>query len=177
VFRIFGCELTGAEWEKETEMQVESQIAEAAPPEILLVEDNHGDVLLARRAFRDAGAVSRLSVADSAEQALARLQRDKGEGGEVAPDMILLDLNLPGMSGHELLKLLKQDRELRRIPVMVLSSSKAPEDILKSYALHANGYLVKPAHAADYSGLVAAMEQFWFEFAMLPTAPAMRPPS
>jgi CheY-like chemotaxis protein len=143
----------------------------------LLVEDNHGDVLLARRAFKDAGAVSHLSVASSAEQALARLQGNEAQGGEAAPDMILLDLNLPGMSGHELLKFLKQDEELRRIPVMVLSSSSAPMDILKSYALYANGYLVKPAHAYDYIGLVAAMEQFWFEFAMLPTAPAMRPPS
>ena len=144
------------------------------PAEILLIEDNHGDVILARRAFRDSRTANNLHIAVSGEEALALLRPAGGEGRAYAPDLILLDLNLPKLSGREVLRMIKEDPNLRYIPVVVLSSSRAAQDVVQSYHLHANGYVVKPADLEQFREIVGKLEQFWFEVAVLPDAAAAR---
>jgi len=116
------------------------------PAELLLVEDNYGDVLLTREAFRSARIRNNLAVAGDGEQALAMLRQEGQFSGQRRPDLILLDLNLPRLDGREVLNAIKSDPGLQRIPVIVLTSSKADIDILKSYELQANGYIVKPVN-------------------------------
>lgn len=140
------------------------------PAELLLVEDNYGDVLLTREAFRDAKIANHLSVAGDGEEALRRLRREEGFGDHPRPDLILLDLNLPRMDGREVLQAIRSDPGLARIPVIVLTSSKAEVDILKSYDLKANGYIVKPVDFDRLKEVVASIECFWFTVVVLPTA-------
>jgi CheY-like chemotaxis protein len=142
--------------------------------EILLIEDNHGDVILARRAFRDSRTANKLHIATSGEEALALLRPSGGEGRAYAPDLILLDLNLPKLSGQDVLRTLKEDPDLRYIPVVVLSSSRAAQDVVQSYHLHANGYVVKPSDLEQFRDIVGKLEQFWFEVAVLPDPAAAR---
>jgi chemotaxis family two-component system response regulator Rcp1 len=130
---------------------------------VLLVEDNPGDVLLMRKALSKAGASCALRIAEDGVTAIAAL----ADGG-YAPDLVLLDLNLPRKCGKEVLKSLKSDIRLRRIPVIVLSSSSSPEDIGACYDMHANGYMVKPGNARAYAEMVRSLCSFWFEHASLP---------
>jgi two-component system, chemotaxis family, response regulator Rcp1 len=138
------------------------------PAEILLVEDNRGDVLLTRKAFQSAQIENRLSVAESGEAALERL-RDEAQA---LPDLILLDLNLPRMSGREVLGQIKADARWRHIPVIILSSSAAEQDIARSYALHANAYVVKPVDLDSFRAAISTIEQFFFFLVELPEASA-----
>lgn len=142
------------------------------PAELLLVEDNYGDVLLTREAFLSARVSNNLSVAGDGEIAMAMLRREAPYLDQVRPDVILLDLNLPRMDGREVLHAIKTDPELQRIPVIVLTSSKADVDILKSYELNANGYIVKPVTFERLQEVVAAIETFWFTVVVLPAVPA-----
>lgn len=138
------------------------------PVEILLVEDNPGDVRLTQESFKESKVRNTLHVVRDGVEALAFLRG----GGEYAdaprPDLILLDLNLPKKDGREVLAEIKEDPDLKRIPVVVLTISKAEEDILKSYNLHANCYITKPVDLEQFYKIVKAVEEFWFTIVKLP---------
>jgi chemotaxis family two-component system response regulator Rcp1 len=145
------------------------------PAEILLVEDNYGDVLLTREAC-DSPAVSiNLTVAADGEEALAMLRGERSGFENYRPDFILLDLNLPRMDGRELLAIIKAEPILQRIPIIVLTSSKAEIDILKSYDLKANSYVVKPVEFDRLQEVIESLEGFWRRHASLPTSCGSHP--
>jgi len=138
------------------------------PIEILLVEDNPGDVDLTREALESGKIKNLLHVAVNGEEAMAFL-RHKGKYTHAPrPDLVLLDLNLPRMDGREVLNDIKSDDDLKRIPVVVLTSSKAEEDILKAYNLHANCYITKPIDLLQFLKVVHDIEDFWFTIVKLP---------
>jgi two-component system, chemotaxis family, response regulator Rcp1 len=149
--------------------------ARGRPAELLLIEDNYGDVLLTREAFRSARISNNLAVAGDGEQALAMLRREDPYADQVTPDVILLDLNLPRMDGREVLEAIKSDPKLQRIPVIVLTSSKAEIDIVKTYDLGANGYIVKPVTFERLQEIVASIETFWFSVVVLANATVCEP--
>lgn len=131
------------------------------PAEILLVEDNEGDIRLAQEAWREAGVKANLHVAKDGVAALEFLRRKGTSSTESLPDLILLDLNLPRMDGRQVLAEIKQDAALRRIPTVVLSTSKADEDVLKAYDLHVNCYITKPFDMDVFVDVVKAIDNFW----------------
>ena len=143
------------------------------PAELLLVEDNYGDVLLAREAFRNAKIRNNLTVARDGEEALRVLRREGLHATMPRPDLILLDLNLPRMDGREVLQAIKADPGLQPIPVIIMTSSKAETDVLKSYRLSANGYIVKPVDFERLQEIVASLETFWFSVVVLATPQPM----
>ena len=138
------------------------------PIEILLVEDNPGDVLLTQEAFSDAKIANNLHIVRDGEEALAYLNRQGDFQGASRPDLILLDLNLPKIDGREVLDNIKSDETLKRIPVVVLTSSEAEQDIIQTYDLHANSYVVKPINMEQFVKVVNAVESFWFSVVKLP---------
>ena len=138
------------------------------PIEILLVEDNPGDVELTREALHDSKVHMRLSVVNDGVEALAFLHREGGYAGAPRPDLILLDLNLPKKDGRAVLGEVKQDPALRHIPVVILTSSQAEQDILRAYDLHANCYVTKPVDLDQFITIVRSIEQFWFTVVKLP---------
>jgi two-component system, chemotaxis family, response regulator Rcp1 len=140
------------------------------PIEILLVEDNPGDVVLTREALKDARVHNKLHVATDGEEAIAWLKQTGTHENAERPDLILLDLNLPKVDGREVLAQIKSDPELRSIPVVVLTTSKAEEDVLKSYDLHANCYIAKPIDLQQFIAVVKAIEDFWFTIVKLPVS-------
>ena len=136
--------------------------------EILLVEDDPGDVLITREAFSENKVRNRLSVVSDGEAALAFLRR-QGEFAEAPkPDLVLLDLNLPRKPGHEVLAEIKTDPALHRIPVVVLTTSDAEEDILRSYDLHANAYVTKPVDFDCFLQVVRQIDEFFVTVVKLP---------
>ena len=136
--------------------------------EILLVEDNEGDVRLTREALREGHLHNRLHVVEDGERALDFLFR-RGEFDQAPrPDLILLDLNLPRRDGREVLAQIKGDASLKRIPVVVLTTSRAEEDLLRSYDLHANCYITKPVDFDQFIQVVKTIENFWFTIVVLP---------
>jgi len=140
----------------------------AEPIEILLVEDSPGDVRLTREALKEGRVHNNLHVVVDGEQAMAFLGQ-KGQFATVPrPDLILLDLNLPKKDGREVLAAIKADPNLRSIPVVVLTTSKAEEDILRSYELNANCYVTKPVDLEQFIKVVKAIEDFWLVIAKLP---------
>jgi two-component system response regulator len=137
---------------------------------VLLVEDDPGDVLIAREAL-DAGRLStRLDVVHDGVEAMDFLRRQGGYADALRPDLILLDLNLPRMSGHEVLAEVKADPSLRRIPIVVLTTSVAVEDITRSYDLHANVYVAKPVDFDEFTEVVKQIDDFFGTVAELPSA-------
>jgi CheY-like chemotaxis protein len=138
------------------------------PVEILLVEDNPGDVRLTREALREGKVRNNLSVASDGVEAIAYLRKEGEHAKAVRPDLILLDLNLPRMDGREVLKEIKADPVLRHIPVVVLTSSQAEEDIVRAYDLHANCYVTKPVDLDQFIRVVESIEDFWFTIVKLP---------
>ncbi|ESQ83903.1 hypothetical protein AEAC466_11280 [Asticcacaulis sp. AC466] len=134
----------------------------------MLVEDNRGDAILARMAFKRAEMQSDIVVAETGEEGLSILRREGEHADAPRPDLILLDLNLPAMHGQDFLYRVKEDPTLKRIPVIVLSSSAADSDIITSYDHHANGYITKPINNATYDDIVARIEQYWFGLMQLP---------
>ena len=136
--------------------------------EILLVEDNPADILLTEEAFSEADFPHRLHVARDGIEALAFLRREGAYAGVPVPDVVLMDLNMPRMSGLEALDILKEDEALRRIPVIVLTTSRAESDIWRSYNLHANAYIPKPVTISEFVGVIKSFEAFWFGAAALP---------
>ncbi|KAA0895420.1 response regulator [Oryzomonas rubra] len=138
------------------------------PAEILLVEDNPADVRLTMEVLKDVKLCNNISVVNDGVQALDFLYR-RGEYGSAArPDIILLDLNLPRLDGREVLERIKSDDSLKHIPVVVLTTSSAEQDILKSYALHANCYITKPVDLEQFTKVVTSIEEFWFSIVKLP---------
>ena len=138
--------------------------------EILLVEDNPGDIRLAKEALKESKIANNLHCVIDGVEALEFLNKE-GQYAEAArPDLIILDLNLPKVSGHEVLGVIKERESLRRIPVVVLTSSEAEEDILKSYDLHANCYIRKPIGIESFIEVVTRIETFWFHVVKLPPA-------
>jgi two-component system response regulator len=141
----------------------------SAPPiEILLVEDNPGDVELTREALHDSKVHMNLSVVSDGVEALAFLRRQTRYADAPRPDLILLDLNLPRKDGRGVLAEIKADPELRQIPVVILTSSQAEQDILRAYELHANCYVTKPVDLDQFVTIVRSIEQFWFTVVKLP---------
>ena len=150
-------------------------IREGRTAEILLIEDNSGDAKLASMAFKDAKIDNHLVIARTGEQAMAILSGEAEHaetfsGPGKLPDIILLDLNLPKMSGREVLETVKADPRLMHIPVIILSSSLDEQDIAKSYNLHATAYIIKPLDLEKFRDVVSTIEQFFFFLAVLPDA-------
>jgi two-component system, chemotaxis family, response regulator Rcp1 len=140
----------------------------ARPFELLLVEDNLGDVRLLMEALSETNWSRNLNVVEDGEQALRYLRRQDPYHDAARPDLILLDLNLPRKDGRQVLAEVKGEPSLRSIPVIVLTTSQMQEDINHAYNLHANGYLAKPTDFASYSAMVQAIGQFWMGLACLP---------
>jgi chemotaxis family two-component system response regulator Rcp1 len=138
------------------------------PIEILLVEDNPGDVRLTQEALRDAKVHNHMETMPDGVEAMAFLREEGRYARSPRPDLILLDLNLPRKSGLEVLQEVKADADLRRIPVVVLTTSQAEQDIIKSYDLHANAYITKPVVLDQFLGVVKGIEDFWLEIVRLP---------
>jgi len=138
--------------------------------EILLVEDNPGDVRLTREALKEAKVRNSLSVVADGVEAMAFLRREGIYSAAPRPDIVLLDLNLPRKDGRQVLTEVKADPDLRRIPVVILTTSKAEEDILKTYDLHANCFITKPVDFDQFVKVVQSIEHFWLSIVTLPTA-------
>jgi len=138
------------------------------PIEILLVEDNPGDVRLTIEALKEAKVRNHLSVAKDGVEALAFLRREGSYADAVRPDLILLDLNLPRKDGREVLSEIKADASLRAIPVVILTTSQAEQDIVRSYELHANCYITKPVDLDQFITVVRSIEDFWLTIVTLP---------
>ena len=143
----------------------------AAPIEILLVEDNAADVRLTKEALREGKVRNRLTVARDGVEALEVLRRVGKHADAPRPDLILLDLNLPRKDGREVLADIKADDDLRRIPVVVLTTSSAELDIVKSYDLHANCYITKPVDLDKFVEVVKTIDDFWLTVVRLPKLP------
>jgi len=138
------------------------------PIEILLVEDNPADVRLTVESLKEGKVYNVLHVVDDGEEAISFLQKQGKYADKPRPDLILLDLNLPKKNGHEVLAEIKGNDELKRIPVVILSASKAEEDILKSYGLHANCYITKPVDLDHFIHVIKNVKDFWFTIVKLP---------
>ena len=140
----------------------------AKPIEVLLVEDNPGDVRLTREALKAGKVWSSLHVVADGVEALAFVRQQGVYANAPRPDIILLDLNLPKIDGREVLSNLKADENLKRIPVVILTTSQAEEDILKAYNLNANCYITKPVDFEQFIGVIRAIENFWLSVVKLP---------
>ena len=138
------------------------------PIEILLVEDNPGDVRLTVEGLKESKVRNNLHVARDGVEAMEFLRRTGRYGGAVRPDLILLDLNLPRMDGREVLAEVKSDAKLKTIPVVVLTTSRAEQDVLRSYELQANCYITKPIDLEQFIDVVRSIEDFWFTIVTLP---------
>jgi two-component system, chemotaxis family, response regulator Rcp1 len=139
------------------------------PIEILLVEDNPGDAELTREALNSAKVANRLSVVDDGADAVDFLLRKGKFAAAPRPDIILLDLNLPKKDGREVLSEIKANKDLAEIPVVVLTTSEAEEDILRAYQLHANCYISKPIDFSSFMRVISTIEDFWLSIVKLPT--------
>jgi CheY-like chemotaxis protein len=139
------------------------------PIEILLVEDSPGDVRLTQEILKEGKVHNNLSVVEDGVEALAFLQQQQPYTHAPHPDLILLDLNLPKKDGREVLEAIKADQNLRRIPVVVLTTSVAEEDIIKAYDLHANCYITKPIDLDQFIHVVKSIEEFWLTIVKLPS--------
>jgi len=138
------------------------------PVDILLVEDNPGDVRLTKEALKDAKVLNEIFVARDGVEAMEFLHRKGKFEGVPLPDIILLDLNLPRKDGREVLAEVKEDPILKHIPVVVLTTSKADEDIIRTYNLHANAFITKPVDLKRFSEIIHVLNEFWFTIVKLP---------
>ncbi|HVL37621.1 MAG TPA: response regulator [Burkholderiales bacterium] len=143
-------------------------VDENRPVEILLVEDNPGDERLTREALKEGKVFSNLHWVKDGVEAMQFLRREGRFAGVPRPDIILLDLNLPKKDGREVLQDIKSDEELKRIPVVVLTTSKAEEDVLRTYNLHANCYVTKPVDLEKFIVVVKSIDRFWLTVVTLP---------
>ncbi len=138
------------------------------PVEILLIEDNPGDARLAQEALKEGKIDNPISVVEDGVEAMVFLRREGKYRGAPRPDLILLDLNLPRVDGRQVLAEIKPDPDLGRIPVVILTSSNAEQDVVKAYDLHANCYVVKPVDFVKMTEVVRSIQQFWFTIVKLP---------
>lgn len=141
----------------------------ARPIEILLVEDNAGDIRLTEEALKEGKVIVNLTVARDGVEAMEYLHRRNGHANAVRPDLMLLDLNLPKKDGRQVLEEIKSNPELKSIPVVVLTTSAADSDILTTYGLHANCYITKPVDMDRFVEIVQLLEEFWFTIVKLPS--------
>ena len=142
--------------------------------QVLLVEDNPGDVRLTKEALKEGKLLNQLTVVGDGVEALSFLRKEGKYADAPQPELILLDLNLPKKDGREVLAEIKADPKLRRIPVVVLTTSSAEDDILKIYDLHANCYITKPVDLEQFMGVVKSIEDFWVSVVKLPSHEASR---
>jgi chemotaxis family two-component system response regulator Rcp1 len=142
----------------------------SAPVEILLVEDNPGDVRLTQEALQEGKVYNNLHWVKDGVEALDFLRREGRHSGAPRPDIILLDLNLPKKDGREVLLVIKGDERFKQIPVVILTTSKAEEDVLRSYELHANCYITKPVDLDKFIQVVQSIDRFWLTVVTLPPA-------
>lgn len=133
---------------------------------LLLVEDNEGDIVLTKEAFEERNLVHEITVVRDGEEAIDFLK--EASISDKLPNLILLDVNLPRMNGHEVLKFIKSSNELKHIPVIMLTTSSSPSDILKGYQNYVNGYITKPADADEFLAIVSDIEDFWIRTVKLP---------
>lgn len=138
------------------------------PVDILLVDDNPGDVRLAKEGLKENRLINNLHVVWDGEEAMTFLRKEGRYANAVRPDLILLDLNLPKKDGREVLADIKSDENIKRIPVVILTTSKKEEDIMKTYGLHANCYITKPLDLEQFVKIVNSIRGFWFEIVTLP---------
>lgn len=138
------------------------------PAEILLVEDNPGDVELIQEALQSGRVLNRISIAGDGEAAISFLRREKGYEDAPRPDLVLLDLNIPKKNGFEVLAEIKSNPCLAHVPVVILTSSQAERDILKSYTLHANCFVSKPVDVDEFLAVVRSTGEFWLNIVKLP---------
>lgn len=141
----------------------------ARPISVLLVDDDPGDVLMIEEALESIGAPRKVFVVNDGEEAVAFLRQTGDFSDAPRPDVILLDLNMPRMDGRQVLAEIKSDRKLRSIPIVVLTTSQSPADILSSYALHANAYVTKPMNLDDLTEVVHKIDYFFARIAALPS--------
>ncbi len=149
-------------------MPVTSHRRDSRPVEVLLIEDNPGDVRLTQEAFKEGRVFVNLTVASDGVEAMEILRGNGPYAGKRRPDLILLDLNLPRKNGREVLVEIKADEELRRIPVIVMTTSKAEQDIHRAYNLNANCYITKPVELDEFLNVVRSIEDFWLTIVTLP---------
>lgn len=135
---------------------------------ILLVEDNEGDILLTTEALNEGKINNELSIARDGWEAIQTLSKQAEQGMKALPDLILLDVNLPKMNGHEVLENIKSDDNLKHIPVIMLTTSSSEADVFKSYQNHANCYITKPVDVNNFLDVVASIEDFWISIVQLP---------
>jgi CheY-like chemotaxis protein len=135
---------------------------------ILLVEDNEGDILLTTEAFSNARILSEISVVRDGKQAVDFLTRQGEYANAQLPDLMLLDINLPKKNGHEVLEFVKKDENLKKIPVIMLTTSSSEADIARSYQLHANCYITKPVEVDSFLDMITKIEGFWISIVSLP---------
>lgn len=136
---------------------------------ILLVEDNEGDILLIKEAFEEAKIIIDMTVVTDGQAALDFLYRKKPYENAENPDLVLLDINLPILNGHEVLKHIKNDETLKSTPIIMLTTSSSPKDIDSAYANHVNSYITKPINITDFLEVVSGIERFWINIVRLPT--------
>jgi len=149
-------------------MSQNDTLGAGSPIEILLVEDNPGDVRLTQEALKEGKVRNHLSLVDDGAKAIDFLFRRGPYAGATRPDLILLDLNLPKMDGREVLRQIKAEPALRSIPIVVLTTSQADEDVVKAYDLHVNCYITKPIDLPQFLNVVKAIEDFWLTIVKLP---------
>lgn len=140
-----------------------------SPIHILHVEDSEGDILLIREAFNESGISIKLNVATNGYEAMKFLNKEDGHKDAAMPDLILMDINMPIMNGYELLDFIKAHDKLKHIPVIMLTTSAAKKDILKSYQKYASSYIIKPNSSNDFEKVVRDIENFWMNVAELPS--------
>ena len=140
----------------------------STPVEILLVEDDPGDVLMTTEALEESKLLHTLRVLDNGEEAIRYLRREEPYSDAPRPDLVLLDLNLPRLDGREVLSIIKADPVLRSIPCVILTTSDAEEDVMRSYDLHANAYVTKPVDFSTFTNVVRQIDDFFFTIVRLP---------
>jgi CheY-like chemotaxis protein len=138
------------------------------PAHILLVEDNEGDILLTLEAFEECKVKTKISVAKNGQEALDFLFKREGFSNVKKPDLILLDINIPIFSGHEVLRQIKTDSMLRKIPVIMLTTSSNQRDLDKAYENHCNSYIIKPLEIKEFLNAILKIEDFWLELTTFP---------
>jgi len=146
-----------------------SSLGDGEPIEILLVEDNPGDVRLTEKAFEEGSLANDLDVVTDGVEAMRYLRQEDEYAEKTLPDIVLLDLNLPKKNGDEVLEDIKTDDDLKHLPVVILTSSEAEEDIAATYNKHANAYLTKPVDFDGFTDIVNQIEGFWFRVVRLPS--------
>jgi CheY-like chemotaxis protein len=145
------------------------ELSRSRPIEVLLVEDDPGDVLITQEAFADYKIANQLTVVTNGEDAIAYMRKQGRFAGVTTPDLVLLDLNLPRRNGREVLRDIKEDPDLRRVPVVILTTSEAEEDVLAAYNLHANAYVRKPVDFEQFVIAVRAIDEFFITVVRLPS--------